>query len=383
MMTRMMNVSAVRYESGRCDAARGTRGARVARLLAFATLPALVACAPTEKPSAPEIRPVRVITLEKSGGGDTVSLTGTIQAETEVNLAFRIDGRMITRKVNVGDTLKAGQLVAELDPQNEQSALQSARADLAAARGQLVEAQTNFERFRTLAARGAVSQAEFDRMTQIFRTTQAQVDSALAQQSIAENRLSYTRLVADAPGVVTAVGLEPGEVVQGGRMVIQIARQDGRDAVFDVPANVKDMVPDNPEITVALTMDPSVTAVGRVREISPRADPATGTWRVRVGLTDPPAAMHLGSTVTGRMQVGGIESIEVPAQALTRFESAPSVWVVDPATQSVALRQVEVLRFDPARVLIGHGLEPGEQVVVAGVQALHPGQKVRVLGAAS
>ena len=383
MMTRMMNVSAVRYESGRCDAARGTRGARVARLLAFATLPALVACAPTEKPSAPEIRPVRVITLEKSGGGDTVSLTGTIQAETEVNLAFRIDGRMITRKVNVGDTLKAGQLVAELDPQNEQSALQSARADLAAARGQLVEAQTNFERFRTLVARGAVSQAEFDRMTQIFRTTQAQVDSALAQQSIAENRLSYTRLVADAPGVVTAVGLEPGEVVQAGRMVVQIARQDGRDAVFDVPANVKDMVPDNPEIAVALTMDPSVTAVGRVREISPRADPATGTWRVRVGLTDPPAAMHLGSTVTGRMQVGGIESIEVPAQALTRFETEPSVWVVDPATQTVALRQVEVLRFDPAGVLIGRGLEPGEQVVVAGVQALHPGQKVRVLGAAS
>jgi len=171
--------------------------------------------------------------------------------------------------------------------------------------------------------------------------------------------------------------------VQAGRMVVQIARQDGRDAVFDVPANVKDMVPDNPEIAVALTMDPSVTAVGRVREISPRADPATGTWRVRVGLTDPPAAMHLGSTVTGRMQVGGIESIEVPAQALTRFETEPSVWVVDPATQTVALRQVEVLRFDPAGVLIGRGLEPGEQVVVAGVQALHPGQKVRVLGAAS
>ena len=383
MMTRMRDGSSpIWYDPG-CTAGRRIRRASVARLLASSTLLLLVACAPAEKPAAPEIRPVRVITLEKSGGGDTVSLTGTIQAETEVNLAFRIDGRMISRKVNVGDALKAGQLVAELDPENEQSALQSARANLAAARGQLVEAQTNFERFRTLVERGAVSRAEFDRFTQIYRTAQAQVDSATAQQSIAENRLSYTRLVADAPGVVTAVGLEPGEVVQAGRMVVQIARQDGRDAVFDVPANVKDMVPDNPEITVALTMDPSVTAVGRVREVSPRADPATGTWRVRVGLTDPPQAMHLGSTVTGRMQVGGIESIEVPAQALTRFESEPAVWVVDPATQSVALRPVEVLRFDPAGVLIGRGVEPGEQVVVAGVQALHPGQKVRVLGAAS
>ena len=175
-------------------------------LLGVAAVAALAACQRTQEAPPPEIRPVRVIKIEKRASGDTVALTGTVQAQSEVNLAFRIDGRMITRKVNVGDTLKAGQLVAELDPQNEQSALQSARADLAAARGQLVEAQTNFERFRTLVARGAVSQAEFDRVTQIFRTAQAQVDSALAQQSIAENRLSYTRLVADAPGVVTAVG---------------------------------------------------------------------------------------------------------------------------------------------------------------------------------
>jgi RND family efflux transporter MFP subunit len=352
-------------------------------LLACALLTLCGACKPAEEVRSPTIRPVRAIAVEQQLGGETVSLTGTIQAQTEVNLAFRIDGRMVERHVNVGDNVAAGQVVAELDPENEQSNLQAARAALAAARGQLTEARNSYERHRMLVAEGAISRAEFDRETQLLQTAQSRVDSALAQVNIAENRLSYTRLIADGPGAVTKRGAEPGEVVQAGRMIVQVAREDGRDAVFDVPANIVERAPANPEITVALTMDPSVTAVGRVREVAPRADPVTGTFRVRVGLTDPPAAMRLGSTVTGRMQVGGMGGIEIPAQALTRLEGQPAVWVVDPASQTVSLRSVEVLRFDPAGVLIGHGLEPGEQVVTAGVQALHHGQKVHLLGAAS
>src|SRR5262245_38318106 len=363
--------------------AQGVQPARLTVLLACVLPARLSPAAPPQKPASPEIRPVRVLTVERQAGGETVSLTGTVQAEAEVNLAFRIDGRMIARPINVGDNLRTGQLVGELDPQNERSALQSARAALSAARGQLAEARTNFERSRYLVGQGAISRAEFDQRTQLFQTAQAQVDAAQSQVEIAENRLSYTRLLADAPGTVTVVGAEPGEVVQAGRMIAQVTRADGRDAVFSVPANVKDQAPANPEITVALTMDSNVTASGRVREIAPRADPATGTWQVRVGLTDAPAAMRLGSTVTGRMHVGGMEAIEIPAQALTRNEGQPAVWVVDKTTGTVSLRRVEVLRFDPAGVLIGEGLAPGEQVVTAGVQALHPGQKVRVLGAAS
>jgi RND family efflux transporter MFP subunit len=357
--------------------------ARAGCLLAFSLLPLLASCRAPEEPPVPEIRPIRVISVEQRNAGDTVSLTGTVQAETEVNLAFRIDGRMIARPVNVGDKLASGQLVAELDPENERSALQAARAALSAARGQLNEARINYERFRSLVREGAVSQAELDRQTQIFQTAQAQVESAQAQVNLAENRLSYTRLVADAPGVVAAVGAEPGEVVSAGRMIVQIAREGGRDAVFDVSPQLKDAAPANPEIVVALTMDPTTNTTGRVREVAPRADPATGTFRVRVGLTDPPAALRLGSTVTGHMQVGGMGGIQIPAQALTASEGRPAVWVVDPDTKTVSLRSVEVLRYDPAGVLIGQGLEPGDQVVTAGVQALHPGQKVRVLGAAS
>lgn len=362
--------------------ARARLGRALSYLLAAALLP-LTACHQAAEPAAPEVRPVRVLAVERQAAGETLSLTGTIQAETEVDLAFRIDGRMLERRVNVGDTVAAGQVVAVLDPENEQSALRAARANLTAARGQLVEARANFERFRSLVNEGVVSRAEFDTRAQQFQTAQAQVDAAQAQVALAENRLNYTQLVADAPGAVTKRGAEPGEVVQAGRMIVQLARENGRDAVFNVPAAMIERAPANPEITVSLTMDPGVTAVGRVREVAPRADPATGTFQVRVGLTDPPAAMRLGSTVTGRLQVGGAEGMPIPAQALTRVDGHPAVWVVDPKTGTVATRAVDVLRFDPASVLIGGGLEPGEQVVTAGVQALHPGQKVRVLGAAS
>jgi RND family efflux transporter MFP subunit len=354
--------------------------ARVNVLGAAALLALLAACGQPEEPAAPEVRPVRVITIEEQEGGDVVSLTGTVQAEMEVNLAFRIDGRMAERLVGVGDRVEPGQIVARLDPQNEENALRAARADLAGAMGQLVEAQNNYGRQSTLLQDGWTTRVRYDEARQTLETAQSRADSAQAQLYIAQNLVGYTELLADSAGVVTAVGAEPGEVVQAGRMIVQVARDDGRDAVFDVPAQVKDLAPADPEIEVVLTMDPAVSAVGRVREVAPRADPVTGTFEVKVGLADPPAAMRLGSTVTGRMQVGGAGGIEVPASALTQADGQAAVWVVDPASETVAMRNIEVLRHDPARVLVAQGLQTGDIVVTAGVQALRPGQKVRLLG---
>jgi RND family efflux transporter MFP subunit len=344
---------------------------------------ALAACGDDAPPAPPEIRPVRVVTVEPRAGGEVVALTGTVEAQTEVNLAFRIDGRMVERLVNVGDRVAAGQPVARLDRHNEENGLRSARAALAAAQGQFVEARNNYRRQRELLQSGFTTRVRYDQAVQTLQTVQAQVDAAQAQVNIATDRLGYTELQADAPGTVTARGAEPGEVVQAGRMIVQVARDDGRDAVFDVAPNMKDQAPADPVIEVSLTMDPAVRAVGRVREVSPRADPVTGTFRVRVGLAEPPPAMRLGSTVTGRMDLGGGAVIEVPPSALTRAQQQPAVWIVDPRTQTVALRTVEVLRFDPARVIIGQGLEAGDIVVTAGVQALRPGQAVRLLGAQS
>jgi RND family efflux transporter MFP subunit len=348
-------------------------------LAALATSTLLSACQRTEEKFAPEIRPVRAITIEKRAGGETIALTGSIQAQTEINLSFRIDGRMLERLVNVGDTVRPGQLVARLDSQNEESSLMAARAQLGAARAQLTEARNNFARFRDLVAENAVSRASFEQAESIQKSAESQVESAQTQVTLAENRLSYTRLVSEVAGVVTAIGAEPGEVVGGGRMIAQVAREGSRDAVFDVPARIKDAAPANAEIIVALTSDPKVVATGVVREVAPRADPVTGTFRVKVRLKNPPAAMRLGATVTGRMKLASAASIEIPPSAVDRSNRQASVWVFDPKTGTVAARNIEIRSSDPVRVEVASGLNPGDVVVTAGVQALRPGQKVRLL----
>jgi len=192
--------------------------------------------------------------------------------------------------------------------------------------------------------------------------------------------VSFTELRADAPGKITATGPSAGEVVQAGQMIARIARQDGRDAVFNVPAQLVRSASIGRQVTVSLADDPKVTAQGRIRQIAAQADPVRRTFEVKVGLTNPPTAMQLGATVNGRVETSSGPVIDVPATALTRMNGQPAVWIVDPSTNAVAVRNVDVLRFDQSQVIISQGLDTGEIVVTAGVQALHPGQKVRVLG---
>lgn len=349
-------------------------------LLVLGLTAVLAACKEDEAAGAPELRPVRTVIVQQTAADETIALSGTVESQVEVDLAFRIGGRLVERPVQLGDTVSAGQLIGRLDPTDEQNALRAAEASLAAVAGQLAEARANFDRQRQLFERDFVSQAGLDRAEQQLTSTQGAFDAAEAQVAIARRRLADTELLADAPGVVTALGAEAGEVVQPGRRIVQLARDEGKDAVFDVPAAIIAASPPDPEVTVALSLNPDVTAQGRVREIAPRADAATGTIRVRVGLIDPPAAMRLGSTVTGRVQLGGLGGIELPASALTSFDGQPAVWVVDPDSRTVSLRPVGVARFNPATVSIEYGVEPGERVVTAGVQALRPGQEVRLLG---
>ena len=348
-------------------------------LLAFATLTLLSACRSGDEGPTSEVRPVRATTIETRTIGDTIALTGTVQAQTEINQSFRIDGRLIERTVDVGDTVRPGQLLARLDPQNEESGLQAARAQLVAAQAQLVEARNNHQRMRDLVAENAVSRAAFDQAVALLQTAESQVEAVRANLNVAENRLSYTRLFADVAGVVTARGPEPGEVVSAGRMVVQVAREGARDAVFDVPAQVKDSAPRQSSISVALSSDANVTAAGKVREVAPRADPVTGTFAVRVQLIDPPPAMRLGSTVTGRVKLDSAPGIEIPAAALVRAEGSTAVWVVDAQAGTVSLRNITVQSSNATTVQVASGLNPGDVVVTAGVQALRPGQKVRLL----
>jgi membrane fusion protein, multidrug efflux system len=341
---------------------------------------ALAACGKEKEAAAPQPRPVRIVTVETSESGAPIALTGRVEAKDEVNLAFRISGRLLENNLRLGDKVTQGQVVARLESQNELNTLRSAQAAIAAAEAQLTQARNHFDRQDTLLNQGWTTRANHDQALKAMQSAQAQVDSAEAQLKAAQDLVSFTELEADAPGVVTAVGPRGGAVVQAGQMIATLARKDGRDAVFDVPAQVLRAAPPDGEVIVHLTNDPNVTAHGRVREIGPQADPVTRTFEVRVGLIDPPAAMLLGATVTGEMQTVAARVIDIPASALTRFNNQPAVWVVDPTTLTVSSRNVEIARFDPATVAVSGGLSTGEVVVTAGVQALHDGQKVRLLG---
>ena len=213
-------------------------------------------------PPLSEARPVRIVTVEKGAEGEIVSLTGHVRPTDEVGLAFRLDGRMIERPVHVGDMLKAGQVVARLDPQIQDNALRSAEANLASLEAALTEARLTFGRQQELLKDGWTPRANFDDAQQKLLTAQAQVDSAQAQARIAREQQSYTVLYADAPAVVTATGAEPGEVVRAGQMVVKLARQSGRDAVFDVPEQLMRNGPRDPQVEIALTNDPQVKATG-------------------------------------------------------------------------------------------------------------------------
>jgi RND family efflux transporter MFP subunit len=349
-------------------------------LLALCLPLTLAACQEEEGEAAPELRPVRTAVVDVSTTGETITLSGTVESQVEVDLGFRIGGRLLERLVGVGDTVEPGQVIARLDPADETNALRGAEAARAAAAAQLSEARSTYQRQRQLFERDIVSRAGLERAEQTFTSAQSAFDAAEAQVNIAQRRLSDTVLEADAPGVVTAVGAEAGEVVTAGRRIVQLARDEGKDAVFDVPAAIAATAPPDPEVAITLALNQGVSATGRVREVAPRADPATGTIRVRVGLIDPPEEMRLGSTINGRVHFGGSGGIEIPASALTASDGAPAVWVVDEASRTVSLRPVEVTRFTPATVAIAGGLEVGERVVTAGVQALRPGQEVRLLG---
>jgi RND family efflux transporter MFP subunit len=283
--------------------------------------------------------------------------------------------------LKLGQQLKPGQIVARLEPQNELNTLRSAQANLAAAEGRLVQARNDFDRQEFLLKRDVASRAAFEDAQERLQTARSRVDALAAQVTAAQDLVSFTELKADAPGTVIAVGPAAGEVVQAGQMIVRLARQDGRDAVVNVPADlIRSGLPD-PRIVVSLSDDPAVTAQGRIREVAPQADPVTRTFEVRVGLTDPPPAMRLGATVVARVEPSSTPLAQIPATALAQNNGQPAVWIVDPASLKVSMRDVELVNKDSLLVDVAKGLEAGEIVVTAGVRSLHAGQTVRLLGA--
>jgi RND family efflux transporter MFP subunit len=347
--------------------------------LAPALLLTLAGCGRDAEDEARDARPVRAVVIEKSKLGELVEMTGSIQPEREQTLSFRIGGRITERFVESGDVVKAGKLLARLDSQNEMNALRSAQARLAAAQSRQREARNAFARESSLLVRRYTTKAKFDLAQTAVETTKSEIEDATAQLKIAQDNVSYTELKPGSAGTIVSRLAEAGEVVQPGQVIFRMAKAGGWDAVFDVPARLlRDARPDA-RIDVALSDDPSVTTIARVRQVDPQADLNTRTFRVRASLQSPPPAMRLGASVTGRVHFDPTRAISIPASALTGSDGKPSVWIVDPKTMTVSMRYIKVARFASDAVVVAEGLGPEDTIVTAGVQALHLGQKVRFL----
>lgn len=355
----------------------GCARATTALVVLSAPLLVLSACGSPKDEAAAQSRPVEIALVEAGLHANVGRLVGEVQAQKDIDVSFRVGGKVIDLPVNVGDRVKAGQLLARLDPVTAQNALRAAKAARDAARGELEHARADFERQEQLFQRGFTTRPRFEQALKAVEVGESRIDDAQSQVAQAQDHLGYTELRTDAEGVVVSRRIEVGEVVQAGQIVVRIARDDNRDAVFDVSARFLDLKPANGQFRVVLSSDPKISAMGRVREVATAADPASGTFRMRVGLESVPAAMHLGATVIGVLEKQSGFVVSVPAAALVARGREPAVWVVDPATNRVAMRRIEILQFDATRIIVTEGLEPGERVVTAGGQALHPGQLVQ------
>jgi RND family efflux transporter MFP subunit len=323
---------------------------------------------------------VRTVTIQAPAAAANVTFSGQIEAMDQVPLSFRISGRLAERPINVGDRVRDGQVVARLEPDNELNELRAAQAALSIAESQLRQAENHFRRQSRLYELGHSPRYNFELAEQAQLAAQAQTDSARAHARIAEEVVGFTTLEADAPGVVTAVGAEPGEIVAAGRMIVNLARRGGRDGVFDVPEDVVRAISIDTPVVVSLSASPETTVHGLVREIAPEADRVTRTFRVRIGLTSPPESFRLGAAVAARVSNEAGKVLSVPSSAVTRIGQDSVVWVVDPKTQKVSPRRLEVADATPATTYVANGLATGDIVVSAGAGSLREGQLVRLTG---
>ncbi|AWN39258.1 efflux RND transporter periplasmic adaptor subunit [Methylobacterium durans] len=357
---------------------RSTPLAICAVLLAGAVAaPALSAQTEPGKPLAAQTF-VRVVAAERSMIATDIVITGDVQAQAQTNVSFRTNGKVGARLVEVGDHVEADQVLARLDPQEQRANLDNARAALTSAEAQLTQAKLSFKRQETLLASGYTTRPAFDNAEQQLRTTQAAVDSAKAALGTAQEQFSYTELRAGVAGIVLSRSLETGQVVRAGQSVLILAQDGPRDAVFNVYEALLATPPDSKTVEVVLQADPGVVAVGSVREIAPSVDPSSGTVRVKVGLDRTPPQMGLGAVVVGRGKFRPQPAIVLPWSALYRWKGRPAIWVLDPATGTVSPRNVTVERYGADTIALAAGVEPGEQVVTAGIQFLRPGQTVTV-----
>ena len=337
----------------------------------------LAACSRPAPPEEP-VRAVKVITVGASAYLPSREYAGDVRAQAESRLAFRIGGKLVKRQAELGQQVKAGQVLAQLDPQDYRLATQAARALVAAAATSRDLAAADFQRYQALKEQNFISGAELERREAALKAAQAQLEQAQSQAAVQGNQSGYAVLTADVSGIVTAVDAEPGQVVAAGAPVLRIAADGVRDVVFSVPEDKVAAIKVGMPVSVRVWTG-NAELRGTVREVAASSDPVTRTYLVKVSLGG--KAPPLGATVYVTVDGGAasaLPAIKLPTSALRRDGQATTVWVLDEASMTVRPQAIEVATADGNEVVVASGLTPGMRVVSAGVHVLSPGQKVSI-----
>ena len=348
-------------------------------VLALTTV--LVGCSKPE-PAQEPVRSVKVMMVGAQAAEFRQEYAGEVKARSESRLGFRVAGKLLSRSAEVGQRVKAGQVLAQLDATDYQLGAQAAQAQVQAAQTQYDLAAADFKRYAELRAQNFISNAELERREATLKAAKATLDQAKAQGSVQTNQKGYATLVADKAGVVLAVEAEPGQVLAAGTPVLRLAYDGPRDVVVSVPEDKAAAIQPGMNASVRLwASDASQTA--RVREVAASADATTRTFAVKLGLDAVGAqAPALGATAYVQIQpspaaaAAGAALIKLPTSALRQQGQGSAVWLFDAASQTVKSQAVVVATADGNQAVIASGLKGGEQVVVAGVHVLTDGQKV-------
>lgn len=346
-------------------------------ILLLALVLPLAACEQDEAPV--ESRLVRTLVVEPRPISEARQSIGEIRPRYESDLSFRVAGKILTRLVDVGVSVKRGDTLATLDTEDYRNRLRSAEADVSSAEAELAEAQSTEARQAKLLKEGWTARAAYDPMLRNLRAAEAKLRAANANRDLIRDQLNYTELKADFDGVITAVGAEAGQNVNAGQMVVKLARPDEKDAVFSIAETAFTSVSNSkPEVIVWPLSDPDLTVEGEVREVSPVADPATRTYTVKVTLRNPPPQLRFGMSIAGRLKGDSALAVALPPAALFEKDGSPAVWAFDPRSGRLTLRPVTVARYEGDAVVIAGGLAKGDIIVTAGVNTLTVGQRVRL-----
>ncbi|WP_429435071.1 efflux RND transporter periplasmic adaptor subunit [Paraburkholderia youngii] len=353
--------------------------------LALAGVLALSACSKKEA-AAPAPRPVVALTVHADGHAlQAASLPGEVQARYSTPLSFRVAGKIIERRVRLGDTVKAGEVVALLDPADAQKNAASTQAQVEAAQHNLVYAQQQLERDRAQAKENLIAPAQLEQTTNAYASALAQRDQAQQQAALAKNQLQYTTLTAGHAGVITAEQADTGQNVSAGQAVYNLAWSGDVDVLCDVPESALAAFAVGQNASVTLAALPGRKLSARVRELSPAADPQSRTWRARLTLVDAGADVRLGMTadVTPALPLTAAAAqhgvFTLPVTALFHEGREPAVWVVRAADNTLELRRVTVTRYYERTFVVSEGLKDGESVVLQGVHTVSAGEKVRAI----